>query len=158
MRHRFIAIATLLALLGLTGCADPMVGAYTYTGSVTTTFTQPVMGSNVGMTQGTLSITPSSAGADYQIDAVATGSTDHCVLRANRNGSGLVVLGGQSCQVPVQSGTAMGTLTATITSGSGVLSGSALTLTVQYTFSGNIGIIAVAGTANQVLNATRAGN
>lgn len=158
MRHSVIALIASLALAALAGCADPLIGAYTYTGTGTTTLTLPVANTSSRTTQGTISITPLASGADYQIDAVESGASDHCVLRANRNGSGLIVVPGQSCQFPVTSGAISGSVTATISTGSGVLTGNALTLSVQYAFSGNLGALAVAGTSSQVLNATRAGN
>lgn len=154
MRHLLAAFAVVLGSIVLAGCADPLIGTYTYTGTVTSMLTQPIVynqpPSNV---MGTLTISPGT-GADYSLDFLGSAGSDHCVFNALRNGSGLTIPAGQTCAITVNNGSA----TATITSGSGVVNGNTIMFAVQYSVSGNSGALAIVGTGSQVINATRTAN
>jgi hypothetical protein len=118
------------------GCAgDAFVGTYAYAESNTFTITAPMMGTPMtGTASGTLDIAIGT-GADYRvtIHAPAGAGGSDCALLANRGASDtLTFAAGQSCMVSGNGATG----TATLSSGTGSLSGTTLTLNLSYAVAG----------------------
>ncbi len=130
-----------LGALGLAGCAsngstDPFVGTYDYTEDNTFTITSPAMGAAMpGTASGTLTVA-AATGEKYvvTIDAPGDGGAGGaCALEASAGaGTDLTFAAGQTCAVSGMGSTG----TATLTSGSGALSGETLTLDLAYTVAG----------------------
>jgi hypothetical protein len=156
MRRSLLACASLALVAGsLTACGpDPLLGTYSYNSTTVTNLTQPTMTTQNDMGSGTATVTAGTGGSDYTVDFVASGATQHCVLNGTRNGSGMIFAAGQTCMFSSNYNGTPVNINATLTNGNGVLSGSALTITVAYTFTGNAGALALMGTGTQVLNCT----
>lgn len=155
MRRSLLACAFLaLVAAPLAACGpDPILGTYNYNSTTVTNLTQPTMTSSNDTGSGTVTVTAGSS-TDYNVDFVASGETQHCVLNATRNGSGMLFAAGQTCMFhSTMNGTQIN-YTATLTNGNGVLSGNALTITLAYSFAGNAGALALMGTGTLVLNGT----
>jgi hypothetical protein len=133
-------IALSLGALSLAACgpraSDPFIGTYDYNESNTFTITGPVAGTpTAGTASGTLTVAAGASGGyvvtiDPPGDGGASGA---CALQATAGaGDTLAFAAGQTCAVSGMGATG----TATLTSGSGTLSGSTLTLDLAYTISG----------------------
>jgi hypothetical protein len=131
-----------LGALALAGCgstgpgADPFVGTYDYQESNTFTITSPAMAPPMkGTASGVLTIAQDT-GADYvvTIDAPGDGgAAGACALKTTAGGgTSLAFAAGQTCAVSGMGSTG----TATLTSGTGALSGTTLTLDLAYDIAG----------------------
>ena len=131
-----------LGALGLAGCgsnaptADAFVGTYDYMESNTFTITTPMMGTPMAWTaSGTLTVT-AGAGGGYlvTIDPPGDGGAGGaCAIEATAGTeTTLTFAAGQTCAVSGMGSTG----TATLTSGSGALSGTTLTLHLAYDIAG----------------------
>jgi hypothetical protein len=132
-----------LGALGLAACggggsapgADPFLGTYDYMENHTLTITSPMMSPPMaGTAAGKLTIAAGpSAGYLVTIESPANSGGGSCALTATgENETSLTFALGQTCAVSGMGSTG----TATLTSGSGELSGSTLTLDLAYDIAG----------------------
>jgi hypothetical protein len=138
MNGRMASLVTLaLSALAISGCGeasptpDAFLGAYDYQESNTFTITGPMASPpTAGTADGTLTITAGTA-ADYlvTIDGASDGGGGTCALEASRgSATSLTFAAGQTCAVNGMGATG----TATLTSGTGTLAGTTLTLHLAY--------------------------
>ena len=146
-RHRFtdhrpspLAALSLAPPRGVQAAPDPFIGTYDYNESLTpSTITSPVAGMcpAAGTASGTLTHHPqrgASGGYVVTIEPPGDGGAGGpCALQATEGaGDTLAFAAGQTCAVSAMGATG----TATLTSGSGSISGSTLKLDLAYTVAG----------------------
>jgi hypothetical protein len=123
-----------LAACGSSG-SDPFIGTYDYTESNTFTITGPMAGpAMAGTASGTLTVAASTGGYLLTIEPPADAGGGSCALKATAGSdTSLAFASGQTCAVSGMGATG----TATLTSGTGTLAGTTLTLHLAYDISGS---------------------
>jgi hypothetical protein len=152
MKRSIVTRVSALLFVLVAGCGpDPLLGAWSYTGTNVATVTSPAMTTLMAAPSGTLTVTASGGNHVYEFQDPMAMST--CTLNGTRSGDVVTFAANQSCMF-MATGMA---LTATVTTGTATLMAGSPTkqlIHIEYSFIGTSSGIGYTGTGIEDLTAT----